>query len=255
MQDTISDTDKKDNNLSQSHKMHKGNSHKNGNWAILISGLLIAGSIIFTHFDTRGGSGFVDPDSLFAGRNLKTEEFYSGSTNSKIILLEYSDLECPFCKKFHNETMVKIREDYKDKLAIAYRHFPLEFHKKAPKEAEAALCAREQGGRGAYFDFMSKIFEITPANDGLDFALLPGIAKESGVKNIEEWQKCLDGNNYASYVQSDLEDGAAAGVQGTPNTFVLAKDGDGYKIITVINGARDYKYVSNVLDQAIKMYK
>lgn len=254
MQDTIRE-ESEINNKEENHPKNRQHKIKNTNIAIIISGLIIAGSILFTHFDQVGGSSFVDPDSLFAGRELKSEELYSGSTNSKIILLEYSDLECPFCKKFHNETMAKIRENYKDKIAIAYRHFPLEFHKKAPKEAEAALCARDQASNVGYFKFMTKIFEITPANDGLDFALMPNMAREAGVKNIEEWQKCLDSGVYSEYVQSDLEDGAVAGVQGTPNTFVLAKSKDGYKIVTVINGARDYRYVSNVLDQAIKMYK
>jgi protein-disulfide isomerase len=228
---------------------------KKNNLAIIIAGLLISGSIIFTHLDSKTSENFVDPDSLFAGRELKTEELYSGSTDSKIILLEYSDLECPFCKKFHNETMTKVKENYKDKIAIAYRHFPLNFHKKAIKEAEAALCARDQASNSGYFKFMSKIFEVTPANDGLDHSTLPSIAKESGVKDIEAWQKCLDSGVYSEYVQNDLEDGALVGVQGTPNTFVLAKTKDGYKIITVINGARDYKYVSNIIDQTIKMYK
>lgn len=254
MQDTIRSGEEINNNLENHHKPYHSKA-KNNNVAIIISGLLIAGSILFTNFDMNGGDSFVDPDSLFAGRELKSEELYSGSTNSEIVLLEYSDLECPYCKKFHNETMVKVREEYKNKVAIAYRHFPLEIHKKAPKEAEAALCVRDQASNVGYFKFMSKIFEITPANDGLDLALMPGIAKEAGVKDMIEWQKCLDSGTYTEYVQNDLEDGAAAGVQGTPNTFVLAKTADGYKIVTVINGARDFRYVSNVLDQAIKMYK
>lgn len=240
-------------NENENKKLKKVN---NNNLGIIVGSLIIASAILLSSYTSNtSNSQFVDPDSLFKGREIRKEELFSGTPNSKVILLEYSDLECQFCKKFHNETMVKIRETYKDKVAIGYRHFPLAFHKRAPKEAEAALCVRDELGQIGYFKYMSKIFEITKSNDGLDPSLLPTLATEVGIKDLSKWETCLSSNKYTAYVQADLQDGLDVGVEGTPNTFVLIKNGNSYNILTLINGARDLKYVQSVLDQALKISK
>jgi protein-disulfide isomerase len=225
--------------------------------SIIIASLFIA-LAIFLGFKNIGGAknetAFTDPDSLFSGRELKQEEFVIGKADAKVVLVEYSDLECPFCKKFHIETMDKVYEKYEGKVSIAYRHYPLPFHKKAPKEAEATLCARELGGQIVYKNYISKIFQNTNGNDSLDHALLPKMAEELGI-NVTSFNECLSSGKYASQVQADLTDGMTVGVEGTPNTFVLVKEGSDYKILTVINGARDEKYVSKVIDQALKLSK
>lgn len=95
-----------------------------------------------------------------------------GSINAPVKIVEYSDLECPFCKMFH-ATLQEIISDpeYKDKVAWVYRHFPLtQLHSKAPKEAEATECAAEVGGNEGFWKFVDKINEITPANNKLDQA-------------------------------------------------------------------------------------
>ena len=65
---------------------------------------------------------------MFSGRELKQEELVVGNLKSKVIVLEYSDLECPFCKKFHTDTMNDIYKKYDGKVGFAFRHFPLTFH-------------------------------------------------------------------------------------------------------------------------------
>lgn len=222
--------------------------------AIILGSVLISGSIIFTFKDAKNNNNFVDPDSVYMGREFKDEEFLSGNKNKKIILVEYSDLECPYCKKFHSETIPKILEKYKDKIGLAYRHFPLTIHPKALKESEATLCVRSIGGNTAYANYINKIFENTQGNNSLDYNLLPKFASELNI-DITKWNNCMATSTYKEQVQNDLNDGLQVGVQGTPNTFVLIKNGEEYKILTIINGARDEKYVSSIIEQALKITK
>jgi protein-disulfide isomerase len=123
--------------------------------SIIIGSIIIAGAILYSgKMNTGNNSEFIDPDTIFSGRELKEEELLSGNLKNKVIVLEYSDLECPFCKKFQIETMQNISKKYEGKVGFAFRHFPLTFHKKAPKEAEATLCARELGGQNAYRGYL-----------------------------------------------------------------------------------------------------
>lgn len=236
---------------------------KNNNLGIITGAIILAAAIIYSFAGNKYSQNanfvdpdtvFVDPDTIFSGRELKQEEFMIGNKNRKVVLVEYSDLECPFCKKFHVETMEKIYSKYKDSIGIAYRHFPLSIHKKAPKESEATLCVRSIGGNDTYKAYITKIFETTNGNDSLEFSSLEQIAKDLGVDR-NKWNTCMASSTYTAAVQEDLTDGLEVGVQGTPNTFVLINEGREYKILTVINGARDEKYVSNVIDQALKMAK
>lgn len=233
---------------------------KNNTFAGFIIGAVIIGLFILAGaYIMRGGSGntaeFVDPDKIFMGRAFKDEEFLRGSTKNKIIFVQYSDTECPFCKKFHEETISKLEIDPKySSIAMAYRHYPLPFHKKAPKEAEASLCAREQGGQKGYREYLDTIFADTPANDGLDPAELPKIATKIGLDAVK-LTECLNSGKYTQQVNDDLADGTAVGVTGTPNSLVMVKNGDGYRILARIDGARDLKYVQAILDQALKMAK
>lgn len=239
---------------------HDHNTHiKNNPILMVVLGSVIIGLFILAGAYIMRGSGssseFVDPDKIFMGREFKDEEFTQGSTKNKIVFVQYSDTECPFCKKFHEETISKIEVDPKySTIGMAYRHYPLPFHLKAPKEAEATLCAREQGGQKGYRDYLDTIFTETPANDGLDAAELPKIATKIGL-DAAKFNECLSSGKYAQQVNDDLADGSAVGVTGTPNSLVMIKTDSGYRILARIDGARDLKYVQAILDQAIKFAK
>lgn len=96
------------------------------------------------------------------------DEHILGNLNAKIIIVEYSDPECPFCKVFHN-TMHQVVDNGSGEIAWVYIHYPIpQLHPKAFHEAEATECAWEQGGNKAFWKYMDKLFEITPSNNGLD---------------------------------------------------------------------------------------
>jgi len=101
-------------------------------------------------------------------RPVSPDDHIVGNINAKIIIVEYSDLECPFCKVFHT-TMRQVMEKGNGDVAWVYRHYPIpQLHPKAFHEAEATECAWEQGGNEAFWKYTNRLFEITPSNNGLD---------------------------------------------------------------------------------------
>lgn len=169
-----------------------------------------------------------------------------GNKNAKISLVEYSDYECPFCKRFH-PTMQEIMKTYGDKVNWVYRHFPLSFHQNAQKEAEASECINELGGNDKFWEYTDKIFERTTSN-GTGFALdqLGPLAAELGI-NQTKFQECLDRGKYAQHVQDQETEGATAGVNGTPATFII--DGQGNS--KMVSGAQPVTAFKTIIDQAL----
>lgn len=174
------------------------------------------------------------------------DDHIKGAAAAKLTWIEYSDLECPFCKRIHS-TLAQMLEEYDGEVRWVYRHFPLDsIHPKARKQAEATECAAEQGGNDAFWAYVDKIFEITPSNNGLDMSLLPKIAAEVGL-NETELEACLDSGRYATRVQGDYDGGVAAGVNGTPGNFLLDDKGNAW----VISGALPYPSIKQIIDKAL----
>lgn len=158
-----------------------------------------------------------------------------GDKNAPVEIIEFSDYQCPFCRKFWTETLPQIEKEYIDtgKVKFVYRDFPLDsIHPAAQPAAEAANCVREKGGDEAYYKMHDKIFQEGNILDGGDPITGPvrGTA-QFGVGELKEWAKdlgyeidgCLDSGKYASEVQKDLADGQAAGGQGTPYFVINGK--------------------------------
>lgn len=174
---------------------------------------------------------------------LTAKDHVRGDKNAPLTLIEYSDFECPFCKRFH-PTVLQVLEQYKGKVKVVFRHYPLSFHANAQKEAEATECAAELGGNDAFWSFHDKIFERTNSN-GYGFALdqLAPLAKEIGL-NEAKFKSCLDSGKYASVVTDQMNAGAAAGVQGTPGSFLIGKDG----AAQLISGAVPFEQLKAAID-------
>lgn len=169
-----------------------------------------------------------------------------GDANAAVTILEWSDLECPFCKRFH-DTMRETMEGYKGKVRWVYRHFPLrQLHSKAAKEAEAAECAAELGGNDGFWNYLDRLFAITPSNDGLDAAELPKIATAIGL-NQKKFETCLSSGKYAQRVSEDEQDAVGAGGRGTPYSVVIVGD---QKI--PVSGAVPASELQQILNQVVQ---
>lgn len=151
---------------------------------------------------------------------LKEDDHLRGNREARILLIEYSDLECPFCQRFH-QTAKQLVDEYPDQVAWVYRHFPLDrLHSKARKEAEATECAAELGGNDGFWRLTDKIYEVTPSNNGLDLASLPDLAAEVGLDK-QEFEECLNSGRQAKGVEEDYLSGVKAGITGTPGNILF----------------------------------
>ena len=173
---------------------------------------------------------------------LKSDDHIRGDAKAPITLVEYSDLECPFCKRFHPD-MQRLMQEYAGKVAWVYRHFPLSFHQNAQKEAEATECAGKLGGNDKFWAYTDKIFERTTSN-GTGFALtaLVPLAQELGL-NEAKFKACLESGEFAAHVQTDIQEGTSFGVNGTPTTFVNGQP---------VTGAVPYEQLKAVVDGLLK---
>lgn len=227
--------------------------------AIVFAGLLIAGAIFFSDSRSTGQEaanvnmqnqqeqgGKKAPVSVL---KLTKEDHVLGNPNADILFIEYSDTECPFCKRFHT-TMLQVMDNYGKSGSVAwvYRHWPLDqIHPKARKEAEALECANEIGGNDIFWKYVDNIFEITPGNNGLDASQLPVIAATVGL-DTKKFNACLSSGKYAERIQKDFESGITAGVQGTPFSIVYnQKTGKQMPV----NGALSYEEVKTIIDRVM----
>lgn len=178
---------------------------------------------------------------------ISDNDWIRGDKNAKVSIVEFSDLECPFCQRFH-PTLQRLIDEYGDNVNWVYRHFPLSsLHSKAPKEAEAAECAGELGGNDGFWAYIDRLFEITPANNGLDPAQLPEIAEYVGL-NRTKFESCLTSGKYAQKVQEQYSQAVQAGGQGTPYSVVVTSSGE--KI--PVSGAVPYEQLKAVIDPLLK---
>jgi protein-disulfide isomerase len=217
--------------------------------AIIVAGLLIAGAIFLKDrpapTSAPGEPRETPPQLVF--RPISKDEHILGNPNARLVIVEYSDTECPFCKAFH-ATMHRVIETRGQDVAWVYRHYPIpQLHRKAFREAEATECAWQQGGNDAFWKFTDRIFETTPSNDGLPDSELPRIAGGLGL-DVATFNACLEGGRMGEKVRADMEDGNRIGVRGTPSSFILL-DGE---VVDTIPGALPFEAVNQKIDQALR---
>lgn len=229
--------------------------------AIVLTAVLISGSLIFLGFELRqvsvtkiaideaelaqkidvGIEKYVRKERAALekahARNAKhvrrvasTRDHIYGNPNAKISLIEYSDFECPFCKRFHL-TAKQLVDVSGGKVNWVYRHFPLAFHNPgAQKQAEASECANALGGNKAFWKYADAIYERTKSNgDGFPLNNLVPLAKEIGLDE-RIFQTCLESEKYMPRVKEDLIEGAQIGINGTPGNILLNNETGAVKL-------------------------
>ncbi len=155
---------------------------------------------------------------------VSNDDHIRGNKNAKIVLVEYSDFECPYCQKF-TPTLDEVLKAYGKDVALVFRHYPLPFHANAQKAAEASECVAKLGGNEKFWEYHDLYFEKTPATGtGIAVADMGKLAGEIGL-NATAVQTCIDSGEMAEKVTKQMEAGAAAGVSGTPGTYIVTKDG------------------------------
>lgn len=217
--------------------------------AIVIAGALIAVAVYFS------GSGAA-PQAAQPGEQkgpakadivaVSAQDHIYGNPNAPIKIIEYSDLECPFCKRFHG-TMKQIVAEYDGQVAWVYRNFPLaQLHPNAPALAEAAECVASVAGNDAYWTFLDEIFLLAPLNTPFPMAQLD--ATISKVASLAPVKACIAAGTHKAKIAKESEDAVKSGGNGTPHNILLDKKGNP----TLISGAQPYEVVKAAVDAALK---
>ena len=247
--------------------------------SILLAGLMISLSIIFTF---RGSSGLTnltnkgtgtdttntdtkDPttdsnanDGKIAQVSFDDDPYKGDKNKAKVAVVEFSDYECPFCKRHFTDVYPEIVKKYVDtgKIVYYFRDLPLSFHEPAATlDALSAQCVFAQGGNDAYFKFHDAIFGATESNGtNMTTAILKNLAKKQSGIDASKFNTCLDGKTFADEVKKDASDAGSINIQGTPG-FVIGKISDDGKSIvdgTFLGGAYPLENFVTTIDSYLK---
>ena len=159
-----------------------------------------------------------------------------GPADAPVTIVEYADFQCPYCRRGH-PGMMRLLNDYKDKVRYVYRDFPLDFHPRAVPAAKASLCAREQE---KYWEYHYNLLEM---QGDLSDADLEKRATDLGL-DIEAFKACVGSDRYEAAIQDSFEEGQALGVTGTPSFFINGR---------MVVGAKPYADLKKIVDEELAL--
>lgn len=212
--------------------------------AIIVAALLVAGALVY-----NTGSGAVSTgepaEAPVPTGNLADDDVVLGSPSAPVTIVEFGDYQCPFCARFYKEVEPKLRDEYikTGKAKMVYRDFAF-LGAESQGAALASQCAAEQGKFWAYHD---KLFDAETAdgqenNGNLSADFFKSAASALGLDRAK-FDSCMSAQKYKSEVEKDYNDGVAAGVRGTPATFIGGK---------MISGAAPYATFQAEIEAALK---
>jgi protein-disulfide isomerase len=173
--------------------------------------------------------------------DIPTEGFPSiGPKDADITIVEFSDFQCPFCQKWHDQVYQQLMAAYPNKIRLVYRNLPLtQLHPQAMNAAEASLCASDQN---AYWKFHDKLFENS---DGLSDDLYATIAADLGL-NTTTFEKCMTDHKHQATVKDDMQFAIDLGVQSTPTFFINGLAVVGAQPLSVFQQVIDEELAGNI---------
>lgn len=220
--------------------------------SIVIAGVLIAGAVFYSNSNSSQGPSPTQQVAAGTEQAVATvaatvdDDAVLGNPNAPVTLIEFSDFQCPFCRKFYKETLPQIKKDYiaTGKVKLVYRDFPLvQIHPGATLAAESAECAKDLG---KFWEMHDAIFdEQEKQGSGTVQFTADDVKKWAGNIGLDttKFNQCLDSGKYKQEVEKDLADGAAAGVNGTPATFINGR---------LVSGAQPFAAFKVIIDEELK---
>lgn len=217
--------------------------------SIVIAGVLIAGAVLYanrssvpapTEKQAAAGSA-----AVASAEGLADDDPALGNPDAPVTIVEFSDFQCPFCRRFWKETLTQIKTEYlaTGKAKFVYRDFPLsQIHPGAAPAAQGAECAREQD---KFWEIHDVIFEEQEKQGAGTIQFTGDDVKKWAAKiglDSVRFNQCLDSEKYKPEVEKDLADGASAGVNGTPATFVNGR---------LISGAQPFAAFKAIIDEEL----
>ncbi len=218
--------------------------------AIVIAGGLVALALIF---GGNGGGAQVAQRPVEKNAPTKADivpvsasDHILGNPDAPVKIIEYTDLECPFCKRFHG-TMQQIVSEFDGQVAWVVRNFPLEqLHPNAPLLALTAECIASTAGNDAYWKFLDEIVVVAPLNTPFPMAELD--ATVSKFAPLAPVTACVEAGTHVEKIQREIGEAVASGGNGTPHSIIIDKKGNP----TLIQGAQPVEVVRAAVQKALK---
>jgi protein-disulfide isomerase len=188
----------------------------------------------------------VSPTSI--RMKVETDWHIMGKPNAPITIVEFTDIQCPFCRRFETEIFPELKRDYIDtgKVRFISRDLPLPFHPYAMQAAEASRCADDQKKFWEFRDAVLVSSDLPTRETILTSAETIGI-------DLRAFRVCLDSEKYKSQVEADANAADALQIHGTP-TFVIAETDEHELDGTRLVGARSYSAFQSTIDQMISKH-
>lgn len=176
--------------------------------------------------------------SLDEVKKIKDSALLVGPKDAKILIVEYSDLQCPFCKRHHdNKTLQTLVDKYNGKVAKTLRQFPLGFHQYAQKAGEAAYCYADGTDAEKYYKFVDGVFAKTLSSDTVPF----DVAKDLGADEAT-FKNCLDSGKFAQRVKDEMAEGQRLfGITGTPGNVIINTESGEYVVVAGAYPASEFE--------------
>lgn len=226
---------------------------------LLIPGsIMLAGVAIGLGLYFGGSGGAVQPVAVAPGQPVEEvdttdqvaevtdADHRKGAADAQVVVVEYSDFDCPFCSRFH-DSMNQIVET-NDNVAWVYRHFPLEqLHPLAEQVAMASECVAEISGETAFWSFTDGYFVARGAGDDTEHAALIAQLAQAAGTPTDAFNECMDSGRTQQLVQDDLDNAVATGGRGTPWSIIIGPTGKTYPV----NGALPTAAVEQLIQVAI----
>jgi protein-disulfide isomerase len=220
-------------------------------FSIIVAGALIGAGIYFSSTAPKNNepNGYNPQNEVINLIPVNDNDHILGNPNAPVIIVEFSDSECPYCKDFH-KTMKRVMSEYgqSGKVAWIYRQYPIaELHPLAPKQAEGLECASEIGGNTKFWDLVNAIYERPASSVPLDQNELVKLGASLGLDE-KKFSDCVQSGRTALKIQEDAKDAINAGMRGTPHSILVTKSGE--KI--AIRGAQPYDVMKTLIEAALE---
>jgi protein-disulfide isomerase len=219
--------------------------------AIVLLGLgFLLGNVGTQNTQTGSGRGTQTAPSFNTNDLLKGAAGVLGKNSAPVVLIEYSDFQCPFCRAWFESSKEQLIKEYVEsgKVQFMYKDLPLSFHLMAMPYAIAARCAGEQG---KFWEMHDKIFsEQAKLGQGTITSLtaddIKKWASELGL-NTDSFNSCLGSNKFSSQISANSSEATSLGINGTPSFFIGKRGGSG----TIVEGAVPYSTLKQSIESML----
>jgi len=217
--------------------------------AIILAGLIIAIAVYVVRENTTPMPAEEDVSAL---RPVNPSEHIVGNPTAPVIVVEYSDLDCAYCKQFQR-TMSQIMIDYgaEGQVAWVYRHLPLvHLHPNSGQHAEASECVASLAGEDAFWRFIDLLHADVPSTSEFDPNDYETVLRPLGI-NTTAFDQCLGNGQFVKRVEADLTNALAIGATAAPYSVILIQGADPI----VLSGTLPYASMKQVIDDALSKVK